>query len=99
MDVRSLFHRGAKIVEVLGLRATPGLINLAALLVIGNRLATDAFGQYSTAAATAMFASSFILGPVVLTIASQHASHAVGNKHRDFETALCAVVIGCSIIA
>lgn len=56
----------------LALRAGPGLINLAALLIVAQRLSTTDYGLYSTVVATGGFVASVTFGIFYSPIISQY---------------------------
>lgn len=62
--------------EALLIRALPGLLNLAALIVLGARLRTEEFGVYSTIVATATVVGGFILGPLLYGILPEYSKAA-----------------------
>jgi glycosyltransferase involved in cell wall biosynthesis/O-antigen/teichoic acid export membrane protein len=89
---------GLKIVELLGLRAGPGLINAAALILVGNWLSVSAYGEFSTVVATTGLIANLLFGPLKSSIVPQHASHRANGRQADYETVIVAMVIGMSIV-
>lgn len=62
-----------RLVEVLGLRAGPGLLNLSTLLFLATWLGISDYGIYSTIVVTAGFVASLTFGPLTFAVVSQHA--------------------------
>src|SRR5262245_35330561 len=63
MRAPDAFRSALTIVELLGLRAGPGLINAATLILLGIWLSVPAYGQYSTVVATTGLVANLLYGP------------------------------------
>jgi hypothetical protein len=82
-----------QLLEAIGLRAAPGLINLGALLFLGGLFVPADYGIYSTIVATATFAANLAFGPLTFAVVSQHARLDVAGDGERYETSLVSAVL------
>jgi O-antigen/teichoic acid export membrane protein len=80
-------------VEAILVRAAPGLINVAALILIGGWLAPAEYGSYSTTLATTNFASTVIFGSLTFSVVSQHARLQADGLSGVYESSLVSAVL------
>jgi O-antigen/teichoic acid export membrane protein len=92
---RSLF---LKLIEAIVLRAAPGVVNLAALLLVGSWLSPEDYGVYSTVAATAGFLSNMIFGPLMFAVVSQHAKLSSLGLADKYESSFVSAVLMIGIV-
>jgi O-antigen/teichoic acid export membrane protein len=84
--------------EVLGLRAFPGLINLAALMLLGEWLTPADYGIYSTAIATCGFLVSMLFGPLTFAIVPQHAKLEAQGRLTEYENSIVSLTFLISLV-
>lgn len=70
-----------KHLEAVGLRLLPGIINAAALLVVGSRIGAEDYGRFSLAVASSGFAAVVAFGPLYLGAVAQYAQRS--NEESD----------------
>lgn len=87
------------------LRAAPGLVTLAALLILAGRLPSEEYGIYSTIVATATVLANLVLGPLIYSVLPQHAKWEHEGKSSEYlsrlfgtASALCILVTAIGII-
>jgi len=97
MRAPDTFRSVLKIAELLGMRAGPGLINAAALILLGHWMSVSTYGEYSTVVATTGLVANLLFGPLVSSIVVQHAGHRANGRQADYETAILATVICLSL--
>lgn len=88
-----MFDLLRRYVEAILVRAAPGLINVAALILIGGWLAPEEYGSYSTTLATTNFASTLIFGSLTFSVVSQHARLQADGLSGAYESSLVSAVL------
>lgn len=88
--MRSIFIR---LLEVLLIRAAPGLVNFYVLLLIGGWLTATDYGVYSTIVVTAGFFSNMFFGVLTSSVVSQHADLEVKGRADAYEASLVSGVL------
>ncbi|MBO9378988.1 hypothetical protein GG804_19655 [Sphingomonas histidinilytica] len=84
--------------EVLVLRAAPGLLNLWALLLLGDWLPPAQYGVYSVGIVAAGFASSVVFGPLLMAVVSQHAHLDARGEREAYESSFLSLTIITALI-
>lgn len=79
--------------EIIALRAVPGLLNLWALLLLGDWLSSSQYGAYSIGLVAAGFASSIIFGPLQLAVVSQYAHLKAQGVVDSYESSFISLTI------
>ncbi|WP_127091177.1 hypothetical protein [Aquabacter cavernae] len=87
-----------KLIEGLGIRALPGVLNLLALVALSDRLTPSAFGLYSTAVAVAGFITSMVFGPLTASIVAHHAKHDVEGRAGLYESTVFTTALAIALI-
>jgi O-antigen/teichoic acid export membrane protein len=91
------YRSSLKIIEMVGLRTGPGLVNAVSLILLGNWLSVTDYGEYSTVVAATGLIASVLFGPLILSIVPLHAHHRANGRQADFETVILAMVIAMSL--
>lgn len=87
------------VVEVIGLRAAPGLLNLWTLLLLGKWFTAADYGVYSLVLGVTGFLASMAFGPLNFAVVSQHAALEAEGRAGAYESSLVTVVLliaGCA---
>lgn len=84
--------------EVIILRAAPGLLNLATMLLIGGWMTPGSYGLYSTALATTTLVGTLVFGPFISGVVSQHAKLEAKGLAQEYESALISAVLILGLI-
>ncbi len=82
-----------RLLEVFGLRAVPGLLNLTALLLVARWLPAGEYAVYSTVVATSGFVASLIFGPLTFGVVSQHATLAAKGLAQAYERSVAGATL------
>jgi O-antigen/teichoic acid export membrane protein len=85
-----------RVLEVLLLRAGPGLLNALTLIQLAGWLSPAAFGAYSTAVAAAGLGASVGFGPLTFSIVSQYAGVSRAERGPEYVAAVAALVLGAA---
>ena len=81
--------------QAMAVRAGPGVINLASLMVLGNVTAVSTYGIFSTVVATGGMISNMVFGLVILATVSQYAGHAYRENENVYVSTL--VILSCAL--
>jgi hypothetical protein len=84
--------------EVLLLRAAPGLTNLASMACVATWMGASDYGLYSTTIAAAGFGASMLFGPLSAAIVSQYAKHDASGRAHVYEASLCGSVLLIAVL-
>jgi hypothetical protein len=82
-----------RLLEAIGLRAAPGLVNLATLLLVGGWRSADDYGQYSTIVATTGCFANMAFGPLTSAVVSQQAKLEAEGLAGSYESSLVSGVL------
>lgn len=86
-----------KILEIILLRAGPGLINLLALVVLGQSLSVSEYGKFSTIVATAGMLSAAFFGLLYLPVAVTYASLEAKGKGDAYRSTIIVCYAICAL--
>lgn len=81
------------LLEVVLLRATPGAVNLATLLLIGAWMSPREYGLYSTIIATTAFVANVGFGPLMFGVISQHAKLEAAGHAAEYESSIVSLIL------
>lgn len=90
----SIGRAAARAAEVFTIRAAPGLINLAALFILSDKLGSDDFGYYSTTIASAGMLGLIVLGPILYGIIPEAGEHGNPKKYARYVGLIMSSVLG-----
>lgn len=79
--------------EGLVLRSVPGIINLIALLLLGDWLALSDYGLFSTAIAVTGFVALMVFGPLMSAVLSQYAIMVRDGHGADYESSYISLTL------
>jgi O-antigen/teichoic acid export membrane protein len=88
----------ARLVEVLLLRALPGAVNIAALLLLAGWLGATGYGLFSTALATCGLLATLAFGPLKLAVVPRRAGLVGDDDGTVFDGALTAAALAVASV-
>jgi hypothetical protein len=82
-----------RLVEAVGLRAVPGLVNLTTVVLIGGWLSAEDYGVYSLILATTGFAAAMAFGPLTFAVVAHHAKFDAAGQGANYESSVISAAL------